>query len=58
MARFAAGADHAGFRLKDTLVGLLRDEGHEVVDFGTNSADSVDYPDFGSAVGRMVVRDD
>ena len=54
MARFAAGADHAGFRLKDKLVEVLRDLGHEVIDLGTNSAASVDYPDFGAAVGRAV----
>lgn len=58
MARFAAGADHAGFRLKDTLVGILRAAGHEVDDLGTNSPDSVDYPDFGSAVGRAVAAGD
>lgn len=55
MARFAAGADHAGFRLKDVLVEMLRADGHEVIDLGTNSDESVDYPDFGSAVARAVV---
>ena len=55
MARFAAGADHAGYLLKDTLVALLRAEGHDVLDLGTNGPESVDYPDFGAAVARAVV---
>ena len=54
MARFAAGADHAGYRLKDSLIEVLRAQGHEVTDLGTNDATSVDYPDFGAAVGRAV----
>ena len=54
MARFAAGADHAGYRLKDSLIEVLRDHGHEVNDLGTNDGGSVDYPDFGAAVGRAV----
>lgn len=55
MARLAAGADHAGYRLKDALVEMLRADGHEVLDLGTNSDESVDYPDFGSAVAHAVV---
>jgi ribose 5-phosphate isomerase B len=54
MTRFAAGADHAGYVLKDLLVDHLRRLGHEVEDLGTNSEDRVDYPDFGAAVGRAV----
>jgi ribose 5-phosphate isomerase B len=54
MTRFAAGADHAGYVLKDLLVDHLRGLGHEVEDLGTNSEDRVDYPDFGAAVGRAV----
>jgi ribose 5-phosphate isomerase B len=42
----SVGADHGGFELKDKLVALLREEGYEVIDNGTNSPDSVDYPDF------------
>ncbi len=52
--RIAVGADHAGYVLKDLLAEHLRSQGHEIVDCGTNSADSVDYPDFGAAVGREV----
>lgn len=47
---FALGADHAGFLLKNTLLAWLRARGHPVHDLGTNSADSVDYPDYAHAV--------
>jgi len=53
--RVAIGADHAGFRLKEHLRGTLEGWGHEVIDLGTRSADSVDYPQYGAAVGRAVV---
>jgi ribose 5-phosphate isomerase B len=52
--RVAVGADHAGFSLKQHLAGLLRSDGHEVVDLGTDSEAPVDYPPFGAAVGRAV----
>ena len=53
--RIAVGSDHAGFDLKTAVAGHLADAGHEVVDLGTDSPDvSVDYPDFGLAVGRAV----
>jgi ribose 5-phosphate isomerase B len=52
--RIAIGADHAGFALKEQLRADLVSEGHEVMDFGTDSADSVDYPDFAQKVGREV----
>jgi ribose 5-phosphate isomerase B len=42
--RIAVGADHAGFAYKQKLAELLRESGHEVVDFGTYSTDPVDYP--------------
>ncbi|MCP4433980.1 MAG: ribose 5-phosphate isomerase B [Actinomycetia bacterium] len=48
------GADHAGYELKDALADHIRGRGFEVLDLGTNSPDSVDYPDFGVAVGRAV----
>jgi ribose 5-phosphate isomerase B len=53
--RIAVGADHAGFHLKETVAAHLRERGHEVVDLGTHSTDSVDYPDFAAAVARDVV---
>ena len=56
--RIALGSDHAGFRLKQHLVATLPTWGHEVVDLGTDSPDSVDYPPFCAAVGRRVVAGD
>lgn len=50
----AVGADHGGFRMKETLKLLLVQLGHRVHDFGTNSEDAVDYPDFAHAVARSV----
>ena len=51
----AIGCDHAGFPYKDSIVRLLKKNGIEVVDFGTNSTDSVDYPDFVHPVMEFVV---
>jgi RpiB/LacA/LacB family sugar-phosphate isomerase len=57
--RIAAGSDHAGYALKQVLVAYLEDAGHTVDDLGTgNAEDSVDYPDFGAAVGRAVAGGD
>jgi ribose 5-phosphate isomerase B len=53
--RIAFGADHAGFALKQELLGRVKSLGHEVLDLGTNSPDPVDYPDYAEAVGRAVV---
>lgn len=52
--KIAIGSDHAGFVLKEQLRDKLRAEGHEVVDLGTTSTESTDYPDFAAAVGRSV----
>ncbi|HEV8268424.1 MAG TPA: ribose 5-phosphate isomerase B [Thermoanaerobaculia bacterium] len=52
--KIAVGADHAGFELKEKLKTYLASKGHEVQDLGTSSSESVDYPDFGFAVGRAV----
>ena len=54
--RIAIGADHAGFALKQHLVGTLRRLGHEIDDHGTQSEDPVDYPPICAAVGRAVVQ--
>jgi ribose 5-phosphate isomerase B len=53
--KIAIGADHAGFALKDQVRDALRQAGHEVVDAGTSSADSTDYPDYARAVAHDVV---
>jgi ribose 5-phosphate isomerase B len=52
--KIAIGSDHAGFRLKEVIRGKLAAAGHQVDDLGTNSAESVDYPDFAGAVARKV----
>jgi len=50
----AVGADHGGYPMKEELKGLLAELGHRVHDFGTNSENAVDYPDFAHAVARAV----
>jgi ribose 5-phosphate isomerase B len=52
--RIAIGSDHAGFSVKETIKKYLEDAGYAVEDQGTRSEDSVDYPDFGKAVGGRV----
>ena len=55
MTVVALGADHAGFPLKDDLKGWLIAQGYDVVDLGTQSTESVDYPDYAAAVGGAVM---
>jgi ribose 5-phosphate isomerase B len=50
----AVGADHGGYKMKEELKNFLTELGHHVHDFGTNSTDAVDYPDFAHAVARSV----
>ncbi len=54
MTRIAIGADHAGFELKQHLMAMLVEAGHDVEDHGTESPHPVDYPAFCAAVGRSV----
>ncbi len=54
MSRIAIGSDHAGYELKQHLIGVLQRDGHDVVDHGTHSTESVDYPPICAAVGRTV----
>jgi len=54
----AIGADHGGYPLKERIGFRLKELGHRVIDCGTNSADSVDYPDFAHAVAQSVARGD
>ena len=55
--RFALASDHAGFEMKEFIRQRLYDYGHEVVDFGTNSADKpCDYPDVGRPAAQAVAR--
>jgi len=53
--RIAIASDHAGYRLKTVLADWLAEQGHEVLDQGTDSEESVDYPSFCAAAGRAVV---
>ena len=52
----AIACDHAGFDLKSELLKQLADMGHEVLDLGTNSEDSVDYPEFVRPVAEAVAK--
>jgi ribose 5-phosphate isomerase B len=52
--KVAIGSDHAGFDEKENIKKTLDEIGVEYIDLGTNSLDSVDYPDFGKAVGEAV----
>jgi ribose 5-phosphate isomerase B len=54
MPKIAIGADHAGFELKEKLKEWLQQNGFELHDFGTHSADSADYPDFAHPVAEAV----
>lgn len=53
--KIAIGADHAGYEAKERIKRQLDEMNIAYEDLGTNSLDSVDYPDFGAAVGRHVV---
>jgi len=54
MLSVALGADHAGWELKEALKSWLMEGGYQVLDFGTHSPDSVDYPDYAQQVGESV----
>ena len=54
MAIIALGADHAGYSLKEKLKTWLAADGHRVIDHGTHSTESVDYPDYAAAVAETV----
>ena len=56
--RIALASDHAGFEYKERIAALLRELGHEVQDFGTHSAESVDYPRFIRPAAEAVARGD
>ena len=52
--KIAIGFDHAGFPLKQAVLNAVRAAGHEPIDMGTDSAESVDFPDFTEKVGRAI----
>ena len=52
--KISIGCDHGALALKNTVAAHLQAQGHEVVDFGTYTTDSCDYPDFAAAAARAV----
>ena len=56
--KISIGCDHAGFEVKEMIIKLLNNLEHDVLDCGTNSLDSVDYPVFGLRVGKSVKNDE
>ncbi|MDQ6654434.1 MAG: ribose 5-phosphate isomerase B [Verrucomicrobiota bacterium] len=54
--KISLGTDHAGYLLKEAVKAMLQQLGHEVVDFGTNSAEPVDYPKFIRPAAQAVAR--
>ena len=52
--RIAIASDHAAFDMKSEVASWLREQGYDVIDLGTNSTASVDYPDYGFALGRAI----
>ena len=54
MPTIALASDHAGFALKAVLAAELRTQGQQVIDLGPDSEASVDYPDFGRALGEAI----
>jgi len=56
--RIAVGSDHAGFHLKQHVVAALEAAGHDVVDVGTSSSDSVDYPQYAQQAAALVAGGD
>lgn len=52
--KIVIGCDHAGFPLKETVIKVVQQAGHEPVDVGTHSAERVDFTDFVEKVGRAV----
>ena len=50
----AVGSDHAAYELKEAIKAKMESEGHTIIDVGTYSPESVDYPKYGHAVGKAV----
>jgi ribose 5-phosphate isomerase B len=53
----AIASDHAGFELKNRVAEFLKSGGYQVLDLGTHSAESVDYPDYGFAMAEAIAED-
>lgn len=54
--KIAVASDHAGYRLKEFIKGLLQELGHEIQDFGADNEDSTDYPDHGRPAAEAVAQ--
>ena len=52
--KIGIGNDHSALELKAEIIGFLKEKGYEIVDFGTNSTESCDYPIYGEKVARAV----
>ncbi len=52
--KIAVASDHAGYRLKEYIKEFLKREGYQVLDLGTNSPESVDYPDYAAKLAELV----
>jgi len=53
--KVAIGCDHGGFPLKQAVINKIKELGFELLDFGTNSSDSVDYPDYAEKVANAIL---
>ena len=54
MKKLGIACDHAGYEMKEFLVGYLASKGYEMTDFGTHSEERIDYPDFGHALAEAI----
>lgn len=52
--KVAVATDHAGFPMKESVIEAVRSAGHELLDLGTHSTDSVDYPNYAELLGRAI----
>lgn len=52
--RIAIGCDHAGYKYKEEIIAMLEENDHDIFNKGTDTSDSVDYPDFAHPVSKMV----
>jgi ribose 5-phosphate isomerase B len=58
MKKIVIGSDHAGFDYKQMIAAHLKEEGYEVIDVGTHSLDSVDYPDYAHQVAQKLTAEE
>jgi ribose 5-phosphate isomerase B len=56
--KIAVATDHAGYPLKEVIVETIKNLGHTPIDLGTESSESVDYPDFAEKAGMAIVNDE